>query len=47
MRQNVDANPPLLTHLAAHAQGRQHARPQSDEQEQKDANANERDENAG
>jgi hypothetical protein len=45
--QNVDAKRPLPNHLAAHAQGRQHARPQLDEQEPKDANANERDANAG
>jgi hypothetical protein len=38
---------PLPYHLAAHAQGRQHARPQSEEQEPKDAIANERDANAG
>ena len=44
--QNVEKRP-LPYHLAAHAQGRQHARPQLDERELKDANANERDENAG
>jgi hypothetical protein len=47
MRQNVDEQRPLPYHLAAHAQGRQHARPQSDEQEPTDAIANERDANAG
>jgi hypothetical protein len=47
MSQNVDAKRPLPYHLAAHAQGRQHARPQLDERELKDANANERDANAG
>jgi hypothetical protein len=47
MRQNVDAHPPLPDHLAAHAHGRPHARPRSDEQEQKAASADARDENAG
>jgi hypothetical protein len=45
--QNVDAKRPLPNHLAARAQGRQHARPWLDEQEPTDANANERDANAG
>ena len=45
--QNVDAKRPLANHLAAHALGHQHARPRLDEQEPKDANANERDANAG